>query len=224
MGKKKKKVNSVNNEKNTVQKNTIPSEDKVEIVKDKEDLESNSSKIEKKVTKKTNISLKEPIEETKIENEKDQIEEIELKQEEIKEDEINNEEEKNIDLEKEEAFEQVKETKKSRKALFVVSFCFVAIVFLLLIFSTVFALITSHQNTIIKGVKIKDIDISGLTKEEALQKVSSTFNKKLEKQIILQHNDYELAIFLGQFDVSFNLEESINMAYNKGRMRKYFSK
>lgn len=202
MGKKKKKANSVNND-------TIPS----------------NNKVEEEIVKDENI---EEIEETEIKNDDGQIEETEIREDDDKKEETNikleNESNENVELKKEEPFEQVKETKKSHKALFVVSFCFIAIVFLLVVFSTIFALITSHQNTIIKGVKIKDIDISGLTKEEALQKVSNDFNKKLEKQIILQHNDYEIAVFFGQFDVSFALEEAVNIAYNKGRMRKYFSK
>ncbi len=115
-------------------------------------------------------------------------------------------------------------TKKSHKTLLILSFSILAIFLLLLIFSTIFALITSHQTTIIHGMKIKDIDVSGLSKEEAITKVSSAFKEKLEKQITLKHNDYSIAVFPEQFDVSFEIEEAVNIAYNKGRTRKYFSK
>lgn len=114
--------------------------------------------------------------------------------------------------------------KKSHKTLIIVSFSILAIFLLFFIFSTVFALITSYQTTIINGIKIKDIDVSGLSKEDAILKVSSAFKEKLEKQITLQYNDYSITIFPEQFDVSFEIEEAVNMAYGKGRTRKYFSK
>lgn len=114
-------------------------------------------------------------------------------------------------------------TKKSHKTLLIVSFSILAIFLLFFIFSTVFALIASYKTTIIHGIKIKDIDVSGLSKEEAITKVSSAFKEKLEKQITLKHNDYSITVFLDQFDVSFEIEEAVNMAYEKGRSRKYFS-
>lgn len=115
-------------------------------------------------------------------------------------------------------------TKKSHKTLLIISFSIFAIFLLLFIFSTVFALITSYKTTIIHGIKIKDIDVSGLTKEEAILKVSSAFKEKLGKQITLKHNDYSITVFPEQFDVSFKIEEAVNMAYSKGRTRKRFSK
>ena len=114
--------------------------------------------------------------------------------------------------------------KKSHKTLFIVSFSIIAIILLFLIFSTIFALITNNNSSIINGVKIKDIDVSGLTKEEAMVKVSEAFKPKLEKQITLKHDEYEIVVFPEQFNVSFDIEKAVNMAYDKGRSRKYFSK
>lgn len=115
-------------------------------------------------------------------------------------------------------------SKKSHKTFIILSLAFLVIVLLFLLFSTVFALINSYSTKIINGITIKDIDVSGLTKEQALEKVSTAFNKKLSQDITLKHNEYETTIFPEQFGVSFELENAVNVAYSKGRTRKYFSK
>lgn len=111
--------------------------------------------------------------------------------------------------------------KKSYKTAIILSIAFIIIVLLFLLFSTIFALITSNKSTIINGVSIKDIDVSNLTKEQALEKISNEFSKKSAQAITLKHNDFEQTILPEQFEVSFSLSDAINMAYSKGRSRKY---
>ena len=122
---------------------------------------------------------------------------------------------------KEEIIELTKE-KKSHKNLFIISFSIIATLLLLLIFSTIFAIINGTKTTIINGVKIKDIDVSNLTKEQAIEKVSNILKENIEKEITLQYKNYELTVFPSQFNVNFNIEEAVNIAYEKGRIRKYF--
>lgn len=114
--------------------------------------------------------------------------------------------------------------KKSYKTAIILSIALIVIVLLFLLFSTIFALITSSKPTIINGVSIKDIDVSNLTKEQALEKISNEFSKKSSQTITLKHNDFEQTILPEQFDVSFSLDDAVNMAYSKGRSRKCFSK
>lgn len=111
--------------------------------------------------------------------------------------------------------------KKSYKTAIILSIAFIIIVLLFLLFSTIFALITSNKSTIINGVSIKDIDVSNLTKEQALEKISNEFSKKSAQAITLKHNAFEQTILPEQFEVSFSLNDAINMAYSKGRSRKY---
>lgn len=111
---------------------------------------------------------------------------------------------------------------KSHKNFFIFSFSILAIIILFFIFSTIFALITSYKSTIINGVKIKDIDVSNLTKEEAILKVSSAFDSKLQQPFTLKYNDYELEVFPAQFGISFSIEDAVNTAYSKGRSRNIF--
>lgn len=111
--------------------------------------------------------------------------------------------------------------KKSYKTAIILSIALIVIVLLFLLFSTIFALITSNKSTIINGVSIKDIDVSNLTKEQALEKISNEFSKKSAQAITLKHNAFEQTILPEQFEVSFSLNDAINMAYCKGRSRKY---
>ena len=114
--------------------------------------------------------------------------------------------------------------KKSYKTAIILSIAFIIIVLLFLLFSTIFALITSNKSTIINGVSIKDIDVSNLTKEQALEKISNEFSKKSAQAITLKHNAFEQTILPEQFEVSFSLNDAINIAYSKGRSRKYLRK
>lgn len=119
-------------------------------------------------------------------------------------------------------YEVVNISKKSFKTIIGVSIAFIVIVIIFLIFSTIFALTTSYNSNIINGVSIKDIDVSGLTKEQALEKLSVAFNEKLAQEITLFHNDYEIEVFANQFGVSFDLDGAVNMAYSKGRTGNIF--
>lgn len=113
-------------------------------------------------------------------------------------------------------------TKKSRKSFIIVSSIILSFILLLLVFSTVFAIIANSSNTIINGIKIRDIDVSGLTREEALKKVSSEFNNRLSKSFTLKYNEYELEIFPKQFDISFDVEGAVNTAFSRGRSSNIF--
>lgn len=113
-------------------------------------------------------------------------------------------------------------TKKSYKLPLIISIVVLAIIVLFLLFSTIFALMNSNNTKIINGVTIKDVDVSGLTKKEALVKVSNAFDKKLSQSITLKHNEYTHTIVPSQFDVSFSLEDAVDIAYNTGRSGNIF--
>lgn len=119
---------------------------------------------------------------------------------------------------------KVVDQKKSYKTAIILSIAFIIIVLLFLLFSTIFALIASNKSTIISGISIKDIDVSNLTKEQALEKISNAFSKKSAQTITLKHNDFEQAVLPEQLEVSFSLNDAINIAYSKGRSRKYLRK
>lgn len=112
-------------------------------------------------------------------------------------------------------------SKKGHNNKLIITFVIICI-FVLLLLSTVFALLNSNKNTIISGVSIKGIDVSGLTKEDAYEKVLNIVNSKLSTPFELVYNDYKTTIVPEQFGANFDIESSINTAYERGRTSNIF--
>ena len=92
------------------------------------------------------------------------------------------------------------------------------ILFILIMFaSTIFALLNMNNNKIIKGISIRNIDVSGLTVSEAKEKVQEKYGVNLKKDILLKYNDYETTVTPEQIDAEFNVEEAVEQAYEIGR-------
>ena len=201
--------------KNKNQKNNIEAKNESKVnSEDKDKAESNS-----KVKDKTQID-NEADSETKNKNKTDSKSENNVKLE-AETKEANVKKEDNTDNSTYET--EVKDTSKTSHKTLITICLFISILLdLLAVFSTAFALVTKSKDTIIDGVSIKNIDVSGLTKEQAAQKLSSIFGKKILQEITLYHNDYELVVFPEQFGVSFSIDQAVDMAYSKGRSRKYF--
>ncbi|MCI8277357.1 MAG: hypothetical protein HFJ46_05520 [Clostridia bacterium] len=91
--------------------------------------------------------------------------------------------------------------------------------------ASAFVFYTKHINSdvIQSGIYIKDINISGLTKEEAIKLVKSELDKELNDHLLLRYknNDYYLAI--EQIEAKFNIEDSVEFAYNLARSGNFFS-
>lgn len=88
---------------------------------------------------------------------------IDLKE---KDDSIKQLEEQYIRLEENNETQQVVTIQKKNKKWIIISIIILFII--LLLFSTIFALINIGNEKIIKGISIENIDVSNLTKEEAI--------------------------------------------------------
>ena len=133
--------------------------------------------------------------------------------------EANNENE--VITDKEEANNE-NEVKKSHKKFIIISVVCCIVLLLCLVFSMIFAFLNSYSSTIIHGVFINGIDVSGLTIEDAKAKISSIFEDVLEKPITLTHNEYKTTIFPSQFDVCCSIDEIVDTAYQEGRDKNIF--
>lgn len=111
--------------------------------------------------------------------------------------------------------------KRRKKILYCVIPISVLMVLLLLL-STVFALININNTRIIQGVSIQGIDVSNLSKEEAMQKLSYIVEEHLSKQILVKHLDFEGVFLPEQFEASFDLNSAIESAYSLGRSGNIF--
>lgn len=94
--------------------------------------------------------------------------------------------------------------------------CTIFILISIIIFCT-FSLAIIQSTTIAKGVYIKGIDVSGLTKEDAKQKITSYISSSIPEEITLKHNDFEASLSTTQLSIYFNTNEAVDMAYNIGK-------
>ena len=95
----------------------------------------------------------------------------------------------------------------------------IAVVSLLVLFvlSTIFALVNISNPNMIKGVKIQDIDVSGLSKEESKTKVLEALNSILFEDLTIKHDDYSTEFDYSMIEYSYDIDKSIDEAYNVGR-------
>lgn len=158
------------------------------------------------------ITLKEESESSK-EEEKD-IEEVkqENKTISIKEEPQKIQTEKKEDIKEESSEELKQEVKKSNKNLFII---IPIVAVLLLILSTIFAIININNVNIIKGVYIEGIDISNLSKEE----VTKVVNEKIAavENVELYCGDYNEIIKLEDLGIEISAKEAINKAISIGK-------
>ena len=101
----------------------------------------------------------------------------------------------------------------------IISISFIIIVFTVFLGITIYI---SSSNKIIPGIYVKGVEISGLTKEQAVKKITNEFNNVLPNYLTVFHGDYEIQLNLEDIGANFNIEEVVNRAYNLGRESNIF--
>lgn len=96
------------------------------------------------------------------------------------------------------------------------------VILIAVLFSTIFALANISNTTILDGVSIKGIELKGLTKDEATAKVTEQLKKELERNIVLNYQEYSTTTNGVQIEASYNIEEAIKEAYSIGRTGNIF--
>lgn len=165
--------------------------------------------------------LKEELEETrkqkrsKIKMEKHENKNIEKKkQEKIKQ---QRQKQKNKKIQKQEKLknpEIIKKKNKNKKIIKLISIVFAIII---AIFSVIFAITNINNANITKGVKIEGIDVSGLTREQAKEKLESIYSEKKKKDITLKYEDFETTIAPETLETNYNIEKATNEAILVGK-------
>lgn len=107
--------------------------------------------------------------------------------------------------------------KESNKKIIIPIISIGIIILLIIIVSTIFAFININNTNIVNGVKIEGIDVSGLTKESANEKIDSIYNEKKQKDIILKYQDYDTTINPELLEVSYDTEKAVEEAINVGK-------
>ena len=110
--------------------------------------------------------------------------------------------------------------KKKRKTGLII---FIGILITLtLIGSVIFALINVNNDKIISGVYIEEIEMSGLTKEEAKAKLTQVYEEKKNKEINVKYEDFESILNPTILEVEYKIDEAIEEAYLTGRSNNIF--
>ena len=114
--------------------------------------------------------------------------------------------------------EQKKEKKKkSKKKAGIILTIIVIIAILVGLLSTIFAILQGKKDTIAKGVLIKNIDMSNLTKEEATKKLIDNLVKELNVNINLKYEDLIEECSSEDITFRYDVPKAIEEAYSLGR-------
>ncbi len=71
-----------------------------------------------------------------------------------------------------------------------------------------------NSNTIQSGVFIKGINVSGLTKQEAIKLVTNELHKQMNDHLELTYKNYNYYLEVEQIEAKFDIESSVNYALN----------
>lgn len=86
----------------------------------------------------------------------------------------------------------------------------------ILIFSVYFGYTLNH-NRIYKGISIGDLDVSGLTRVQAVEKVRGGFEGINKSNLTLKYSDKKWQLPYGQINARFHIDEAVAKAYLVGR-------
>ena len=78
------------------------------------------------------------------------------------------------------------------------------------------------DDTIQSGIYIKDVNVSGLTKDQAIQTVEEYLKQTMNDHIILDYNGNEYFVGVEQINAKFNVKLAVEYAYNIGRSKNIF--
>ena len=112
---------------------------------------------------------------------------------------------------------KIVENKENLKVGTVLGIVFISFIIIFFILFLGITLYISSSDKIITGIYIKGVEVAGLTKEQAIEKVTNEFNNVLPNNLTVVHGEYETQLNLEDLGTNLNIEEAVNRAYNIGR-------
>lgn len=197
-------------EKNNEKKKEMVEENKVKDSKEKNEEKSSKKEVTKENEKKHENKKEKHL---KKESKKEKKEKNKDKESKFKKIEDNKKAKSEFEKMQDQKEQTIKKRKKRKKAIIIS----LILVILMAIFSTIFAFININNEKIISGVTIKGIEISGLTKEEAMAKLETIYSEKLEKDLKLKYGEYESELNPTLMEVKYDIENAVNEAYLLGK-------
>lgn len=111
---------------------------------------------------------------------------------------------------------------KNSEAYKVIGIVFAILFIIIFAMLTAIAFYNSNSDKIISGIYIKNVNVSGLTKQEAIAKVNNELEKYMDDSLVLVHNEYRTEISLEQLEANFDVESAVNAAYSVGKTKNIF--
>lgn len=164
---------------------------------------------------KGNLEEKDMEKQEKTKEEKENIERKQIK-EESKEENKKFEKTMKKPKEVEKVFKDMTESQYKRKKI-LVPLAITSVVIVIILFSTIFALLNIDKEKIISGVSISGVDVSGLTQEEAKAKINDIYQEKKEKEIAIQYEEYETTLNPTLMEVNYEIDKAVEEAYLIGK-------
>ena len=81
----------------------------------------------------------------------------------------------------------------------------------------IFNYIIKNSNKMLKNITIKNIDVSDLSKEEAMKKVEEIISDEMSNHIVLKYNNYQYYVEPEQFEAKFDIESAVDYAFKFGK-------
>ena len=96
------------------------------------------------------------------------------------------------------------------------------IVFFLFLFSIIFSVIYMNSYSILPHITINNIDVSNLTKDDAINLLQNYIETKTNNSIKINYEDYTSNIFYSGLDVNYDISSAVSTAYTIGRTGNIF--
>ena len=199
-------------EENTEVEEIKEEKNKEEISQDEEEKNEKKDEKEEVEIEKSNEIKIDKRQDNEEKQRKEKSKKNKEKQEDSKEDD-KNEAKKDKKKNSKDNKSEKKGTRKVKKIIISV----IIVILVALIFSTVFALTNINNEKIISGVTIKGVEVSGLTKEEAIAKLETVYSEKINNNIMLQYEELESELNPTLMEVNYDIEKAVNEAYSLGR-------
>lgn len=112
---------------------------------------------------------------------------------------------------------QQEHTSSALNTISIFGILLIALFVILLVVFLVFSFAMKNNTNIFSGIYIKNVDVSDLNKEDAKNKLNKYIETSLPEEIILTHGDYEIALNTSELNISFDIDSSVDIAYELGR-------
>lgn len=117
---------------------------------------------------------------------------------------------------------QINQNEKKKSKLGIIIITAVILIIIGALLSTIFAVINMGNEKIVKGIHIAQIDVSGMTKEEAKTILEEIYSPKAENEISLIYGEYETTTTYKALEVKYKIDEAVEHAYEIGRKGNLF--